>query len=122
MKTTFIFGIAAILFSTVSLQAQTKTDKFSTTVISNGSVGTTPVENIINRGDTQPVVVDEPDTSAPTINGGTITGRPVNEVVQPVDKKLQKRLHAEKMSGGKAFSGKGKGGEKNLVDPAPNKK
>lgn len=49
--------------------------------------------------------------------------KPVPETIKPMPEKdngpsLEQRKHAEEKSNGNAFSGKGKGGDKNLVDPA----
>jgi type IV secretory pathway VirB10-like protein len=63
----------------------------------------------------------EPVSPAPrpktqTENPGTIT--PVMQSEQPVKgPSREKRMHAEQKSNGNAFSGKGKGSDKNLVDP-----
>lgn len=49
--------------------------------------------------------------------------KPIPETLKPMPEKengpsLEQRKHAEEKSNGNAFSGKGKGGDKNLIDPS----
>lgn len=47
---------------------------------------------------------------------------PATETTKPAKDKTEKMKHAEERSGGHAYSGRGKGGEKNTTDPAENGK
>lgn len=94
------------------------------------NTGSKPVSKPAPSADTAPVAKPAP-VSKPAPSTGTITpaptpkpkaesgtNAPADQVTQPAKgPSRDKRIHAEQRSKGNAFSGKGKGGDKNLIDP-----